>query len=217
DLLGPLPGHRQPDSLTGAQVETGAQVVQVEALEIGVAGDDERVVAADDAVEAVAMVAQPGPHLGVVEPDAEVEVELEGSLHSLHDAQQLASWVAATAPAHREAVVQASLPGARLESRDQHQRVVEVLAVRLVRLGGHDLAVPAAVPVEQSGEDAAGVEARHAAPVDRRLRRHERSRVAVADERVVGDRGLVVWVGAHEAGSKVNDEFRGARTSYPAT
>ena len=42
--------------------------------------------------------------------------------------------------------------------------------------------------VEQAGEDAGRVEARHAEPVDRPVRSDQRTRVAVREERVVGDR-----------------------------
>ena len=46
----------------------------------------------------------------------------------------------------------------------------------------------AGLAVEQAAEDARGVEARHAQPVDGPVRRHERARVAVGEEGVVGDR-----------------------------
>ena len=55
--------------------------------------------------------------------------------------------------------------------------------------------MPAALAVEQAAERAARVEARQAAPVDRAGAGDQRGAVAVADQRVVGDRRVRAGVG----------------------
>ena len=79
----------------------------------------------------------------------------------------------------------------------EHERVVEVGPGVLERpVGGRpDRAMAAGPPIEQPPERAARVEARQAAPVDRRVSRDERRAVAVADQRVVRDRRVLVGVG----------------------
>ena len=78
----------------------------------------------------------------------------------------------------------------------EHERVVEVGPGVLERpVGGRPYRAMAAGPPSERPERAARVEARQAAPVDRRVSRDERRAVAVADQRVVRDRRALVGVG----------------------
>ena len=111
-------------------------------------------------------------------------------------------------PAHGEdsadhAVAVRGLPGARRghevlhlpnalghqEARDEDVGVgqVELLGAPPVAVG-RDAEQASAVGVEDRREDARRVEARAAVPVDRPVGAHERDRVQVADQSVLGDR-----------------------------
>jgi hypothetical protein len=71
------------------------------------------------------------------------------------------------------------------------QRPRQVAPRDLERREGTDRPV-AGIGIEQPGEHGRAVVARQAQPVDRAVLRHERGRVAVGKEAVVGDRGRVV-------------------------
>ena len=129
------------------------------------------------------------------------------------------------------------------EARDQDVRVREVqllvvappLAIRAGDdasqhrcLRAHDLdrcdaEEAAAVCVEQGGEDARRVEARAAVPVDRAVDGHQRDRVQITDDAVLGDRrvaharvaGVCARLG-HEAPRIVQHQDTGQRRLVPA-
>ncbi len=96
--------------------------------------------------------------------------------------------VLAVPRAHREGVANHDPAGRRLPGRQQD------VGARLVEHAGRvvDAERPepegARLSVEQRAEHARRVEARHAQPVDCPVGRHQRARVAVREEGVVGDR-----------------------------
>src|SRR5207302_7524368 len=129
-----------------------------------------------------------------VEADRHLDVELAVATEALDDADQLLERILAAAQAHREAVDDRRLAAVGDEGRPQHHGVLQVLTASgddVAHRG--DRAVTATPPVEQPPEDAAGVDSRHAAPVDRAGGADQGHRVAIADERVVAYR----WVGGH--------------------
>src|SRR5579884_2378971 len=75
----------------------------------------------------------------------------------------------------------------RREGRLQDVRGALVLARGAELATGRDAQVAATVAVEQATEDGGRVEAPRAVPVDRPIAGDERGRMAVADERVIGD------------------------------
>ena len=89
---------------------------------------------------------------------------------------------------HRQGVPDHDPSRRRLPGRHQHVRPRLEVAGR----GMVDPVRPepeeSGLPVEQAAEDARRVEGRDAEPVDRPVRRHERTGVAVGEERVVRDR-----------------------------
>ena len=88
-------------------------------------------------------------------------------------------------------------PSAGEEARDEDVRVGEVELLRRPALGRRgDPVVAAALPVEDRAEDARRVEVRAAVPVDRAVGAHERRRVEVADDPVLGDREVARERGA---------------------
>ena len=140
----------------------------VDPVELDVARHDEGVVAADGAVEALAVVADPGLDLAVVEAGHEVQPQFDAATHTLDDAQQLTPRLGGTAAAHGEAVVELALAVVGAEGRLEHEGAVDVGPERLLAQGrGCDRAVAAVLPVEDAPETAAGVEAPRAGPVDR--------------------------------------------------
>ena len=89
---------------------------------------------------------------------------------------------------HRQCVADDDPPGGRLPRRHEHVRPRLVAACgRIVDAERREAEEPC-LAVEQAGEDARRIEARYAEPVDRPVRRHQRARVTVREERVVGDR-----------------------------
>ena len=87
----------------------------------------------------------------------------------------------------RHAVGQLEDAAGTAEGRDEHVRVVEVCPASFPDIGRHDLERPATLRIEKTAEDGRGVEAGEAGPVDCAVAPDERRRVAIADERVVGD------------------------------
>ena len=71
---------------------------------------------------------------------------------------------------------------------DCRGREVELLCNGLVC--GADSEVSPAIPIQQRGKDARGVETGRAEPVDHPVRVDERGGLQVSDEPVVGDRGI---------------------------
>jgi hypothetical protein len=95
--------------------------------------------------------------------------------------------VAALVRAAGQQVRQHNHARVRLEAGLQHQRPVDV-AARRRRLADRSDRPVAALVVQQPGEDRRRVEAREAEPVDRASTAHQRRRVAVGEQRVIGDR-----------------------------
>src|SRR5207302_1078847 len=101
------------------------------------------------------------------------------------------------ASAHGEEVIQDGFAAGATERGGEDERAVDVGARPVVLpLEGDDLAVAAPVPIEKAAEDAARVEAGHAAPVDGRVLGDQGRGVAVPDEGVVAD-GRVAPAGVH--------------------
>src|SRR5207302_1033895 len=143
-----------------------------------VARHDEGVVAADGAVEALAVVADPRLDLAVVEAGHEVQTQLDAAADTFDHAQQLTSGMGGATASHAEAVVELALAVIGAEGRLEHEGAVDVGPERLLaQCGGRDRAVAAVLPVEDAAEAAAGVEARRARPVDRSHARHEGDRM----------------------------------------
>src|SRR5258708_17936832 len=72
----------------------------------------------------------------------------------------------------------------------QDVRGVEIAALRGVRQDRMNGKEPSALRVENAREDGAGIEARPAEPVERAMARDERGRAGIADQRIVGNRGV---------------------------
>ena len=142
-----------------------------------------------------------GRRAAVVEDRLADELDLDGALGALDRADQHVvavvvggrprvrrDLVLVVARPHRQRVANHDPAPGRLPRRHQHVRA------RLVRPRG-GMVDPerrqpeeAGLAVEQAAEDARRVEGRDAQPVDRPVRGDERARVAVREERVVGDR-----------------------------
>jgi hypothetical protein len=139
----------------------------------------------------------PRPDLTGVEPWDDSHLELNRAADAFDHAQDLALIGAERLVGQQEAVEQLRLAGGTDEVGLEDERVVEVRALVLPRpLGDRaDRAMAAALPVEQAAERASRIEPRQAAPVDRSVSRDQRGAVAVADQRVVGDRRISVWFG----------------------
>ena len=89
----------------------------------------------------------------------------------------------------RQRVAHHDPAGRHLPGGDQRVRARLVLTRRGHVRGERREPEMTRLPVQQRAEHARGVEARDAQPADAAVRRDERSRVAVREERVVGDRG----------------------------
>src|SRR5439155_9218821 len=136
-----------PHRHAGSKVALGAE------LEVGFGEHQEAIVPPDGAEEALTVLADPRPDLGVVEPGTDHGVELHLAPHSLHHAQDLAVGRFGSALSHREAVEDAGLASPRPERGLQYQRSVRVPARRRVAAGGRrDRAVPALLPIQDPAE-----------------------------------------------------------------
>src|SRR5581483_12505050 len=110
DVLGTGAADCEADSLAGADIERGVEVVIVQELELDVGGYDQGVVTADGAVDPVAVATDPCLDLAIVEARCELEIELHAATNAFDDAQQLPTrLLRATAP-HCPAVVDHALP-----------------------------------------------------------------------------------------------------------
>ena len=160
-------------------------------LEIPVSNQEQAIVAADRAVDAGGLMADPGPDLAVVEARRHLDQELHLAANSLDDPDQLLLGLQRSARAHYEEVDDASFGALCPEGGAEHERALQVglEGCRVLVLGRH-LAVAAALPVEEAPEHAGGVDAGHAAPVDRARAADEGHRMAIADECVVADRRI---------------------------
>uniref|UniRef100_A0A942T1T1 Uncharacterized protein n=1 Tax=Neobacillus citreus TaxID=2833578 RepID=A0A942T1T1_9BACI len=161
------------------------------------AADDDRVGSGrrDEHGFVGADLADPGECPGVVEPDAERLLDVDGAdetAHAPHDRGGVRP--------DRHELGDLDDAGARGPHGRQHQRVPVVVADgRRVRVGGTQGPVAVGLVAEQRREDRRAVEPRQAGPVDRAVPSDQDRRVGVADERVVLDavrRGLPA--GAHE-------------------
>jgi hypothetical protein len=90
--------------------------------------------------------------------------------------------------AHRQRVTNDDPAARRLPRRLDHVRARHVVALGRVVDSERAEAEEARLAVDQAPEHARRVERRRTEPVDRAVGRHERTGVAVRDERVVGDR-----------------------------
>ena len=197
DVLRGAVGQRQPDPVSGADLEAPDELVRRILGELLLAPHEQRVVAPDRAVQPVTVAADPRADLAVVEPRRDPDLELERAAHALDHAEDPALIGAVRAVADDEAVEQRRLARRSGQRGLEHERVLDVGPRVVPRpVGGRaDRAVTAALAVEQPAERAARVEARQAAPVDRSVPGDERGAVAVADQRVVADRRVSVGVG----------------------
>ena len=185
--------------------------------QLGVAPDHDCVIAADRTVQPLSVAPDPRPHLAVVEPRRHPDLELHRSAHHLDRSQQAALMLIGRPIADRHAVGDADLPRGPFKRGAQHQRVVHVAAgvFPAARTDRSDRAVPAPLPVEQPGECTARVEPGKAAPVDRGRAGDQRGRVAVADQRVVGDREICVVAGHRRLGAARDSPAGGPGRSLP--
>ena len=188
-------GQRQVRPLPRSDLEGSHEAVVAVAGELEVRPDDQGVVAAHGAPDALAPVAQPRPDLPVVEAGRHAQRQLHAPSVSFDDAQQLSMGIGLSSFAHGKAVDDPSLASGRADRGLQHQGVMQVAPCRArSRFGRGECAEPAAVVVEDSGEDRRRVDPRHAAPVDRASPRQERNTVTVGKKGVVADRGASTGV-----------------------
>ena len=201
ELLGPR--QRAEGPLTLLEQPAGAHAVALEPEE-QVGRQPEREAGADRVglVPVVAHERPPRRSAAVVEHGLADQVDVDAALDALDGAHQhvVGVVVEGRARVRRDRVLASPRPERQripdddpsrrhLPGGDQHVRA------RLVRAGGGHVGGErpdpevTRLPVEQRAEHARGVEARDAQPSDAAVRRDERARVAVRDERVVGDRG----------------------------
>ena len=171
DLPGPLGAvkHRVPDAVHGQLCSSGGE-------------DDARAVDDLDGVRRAA----------VVEPRLDLRLEAH---RPAHDAQHPHEPVAIgrLIPGDGHEVDDLAHAGLGEEPGDEDGGVGHVQLPRDVVVGRRaDAAVPAALRVEQRGEDARPVEARQAEPVDRAVGGDERRGLQVPDQSVIGDVGIRV-------------------------
>ena len=184
----------------GLQLVPGAHPVALDAQgEVGVQADLLVLVAG---VRGVLPVQRPlGGHAPVVEHGLADQLHLHMAVDALDGAHEhvlgvvvgrrpgvRGDLVGMVARPHGQRVANDRPAARHLPGRDHH------VGAGLVGAGGRMVDAERAEPeharlaVEQAAEDTGRVEARHAQPVDRPVRRDQRAGVAVGDERVVGDR-----------------------------
>ena len=191
-------GQRQMPTVAGSQREAHRQLVFGVLLELLVAPHDQPVVAADRAEQAVAVAPDPRPDLAVIEPRRDPDLHVDRAAGGFQHPDEPRSPL--TVARDRKEVIQRGVSAASLERRLQHQRVVDVApAARPTLPAWRDRAVAAPFAVQQACERGPGVKSRQAAPVDRSLPRDERRCPAVADQAVVGDRGITVVLRRHHS------------------
>ena len=204
--------QRRAEALSGVDRHTGTQVVPVGEHKVGLAEDEQGIVAADGAVEPGAFAADPRLERPVIEPGNNPQREVDAPAHPRDHAQHLPIGRLPPGTAHGEAVEEADLAVRRAEGGLQHQRAVEIAP----RAAGPpvvcrpDRAVAALLPVQQTTEAATGVEARQATPVDRAGARHQRRCVTVADQRVGIDRRVALLI-AHRSPRLLAEHHRGTQ------
>src|ERR1700744_2840446 len=132
----------------------------------------------------------PGLHLAEIQPRHDRYIELHVTTQSVNDPDELAAGMEFAAGAHREEIDEPRLTGFRGESRDEHEAVAAILALYPVRTDRGDREVAALVPIEQATKTTIGIEPGQAAPVDGAGARNQRGGMAIADERVIGDRRI---------------------------
>src|SRR5262249_16906555 len=96
--------HGEAHALVRADRKGGAQIMALGKGEIRVTLDDERIVAADGAVEADIFAPDPRLDRPVVEAESDMEMEVDAAAHTLDDAEELAVRFQFAAAAHRETV-----------------------------------------------------------------------------------------------------------------
>src|SRR5439155_16828097 len=83
-------GQRQPDALARAHGPAPLEAVAVGGFEVGVAPDEQGVITTDGAVEARAVMPNPGIDGAVVESGHDRDAKIEGAALALDDPHQLA-------------------------------------------------------------------------------------------------------------------------------
>src|SRR3954451_16162934 len=122
-----LDEHRgQPDAVARPDRDRALEVVPAGLLELGVAGEDEAVVAADEGVDAHAAVLAPGGHCAVVEAWLDPNADVDMSAHALHDAQELPIRPALVLGVDRHAVDDGRLATAVRVRRLEDERPVQI-------------------------------------------------------------------------------------------
>jgi hypothetical protein len=166
----------------------------------GLARHEHGVVAGQRVMRAVGGVVEPRGGGAVVEARHDVGLELDLALEALDDAHELSLGSPGRLAADGQEVEHAGPARRGPPGRAEHERALEVVALGLGAGVGRSQGEMAAAPVvEQAAEDAAGIQALQAAPVDRAVAVHERGGMPVGDQPVVVDtRGSLTatWHGA---------------------
>ena len=209
--LGPDMAQAEPQPLAGGHAHLGHQVVQARQGQRHVALDDQPVVAAEG-LPGVPGAADPRPHPPVVEAGDHLDPQVDRALQAVDDPQQLPVRPMGAAGAHGQAVGDPHQAAGHGHLGLQHQRAVQVAAAGAHRrVGRGDRAPAAPFAVQQPAEVAAVVKAGQAQPVHRAVRRHQRTGMAVAQERVVPDRPVPAGGTARDSVEAGPGRHRGCR------
>jgi hypothetical protein len=150
-------------------------------------GEAAGVLAAPDPGAAPPQVDRRAPEIG---PGREADLEPDLPRDALHDAEQLAVRTELTGLRHRHQVGHACAAARGLEAALEHRGVVEIPAPDSRGVDRPKREVAAAPLIKQAGEQGGRGEGRRAQPVDRAGPGDQRCGPAVADHRVVADRGI---------------------------
>ena len=130
----------------------------------------------------------------IVESRCYVELERHPAAHTPHQPHQAVP-IRGHVTAHRHEIHDLADPLRRQKPGDQNGRIRQIHLLRAERIDAGPDPVPAAQPViEQRTEHARRIETRSAEPVDRTVRRHQRSGLQVADQTMISNKRIIVHV-----------------------
>ena len=144
---------------------------------------DHHVGPGDGAQRAIVEPRDPRHERAIVEPQDQLHSHLDASAAPDDDARQIGR---VTAEGHEVHEGHRAVGGLEVRLEDQRPTTI-VPRYPGIGIARRDLPPPVFRSTEDCGEACARVEAWPAEPIDRSIPRHERRRLAVADERVVLD------------------------------
>ena len=128
--------------------------------------DEKAVRPSDQGIGMLFFLSDPGPDGAVIKARIHMNLKFGLSLDALQNSQDLLMGVVLSPLSHGKEIEKSRLPVPVAKGGFKNQRVLQVGTGNFARGDGRNLTVSAVLPIQNSAETTAGIDSRHAAPVD---------------------------------------------------